>query len=85
MRDFQAHVLHGSTTILPAIIDGPRINAETRLAIYANGYRSRLQEVLDTDYPALHMLAGDDNDAFTDAVLAFLRAQFPRTAPGVSR
>ena len=26
---------------------------------------------------ATHMLAGDDNDAFTDAVLAFLRAQFP--------
>ncbi len=34
---------------------------------------------------ATHMLAGDDNDAFTDAVLAFLRAQFSRTAPGVSR
>jgi pimeloyl-ACP methyl ester carboxylesterase len=34
---------------------------------------------------ATHMLAGDDNDAFTDAVLAFLRAQFDRPAPGVSR
>ncbi len=34
---------------------------------------------------ATHMLAGDDNDAFTDAVLAFLRAHFLRTAPGVSR
>ena len=26
---------------------------------------------------ATHMLAGDDNDAFSDAVLAFLRARFP--------
>ena len=34
---------------------------------------------------ATHMLAGDDNDAFTDAVLAFLRAHFDRPAPGVSR
>lgn len=34
---------------------------------------------------ATHMLAGDDNDAFTDAVHAFLRAQFDRPAPGVSR
>lgn len=34
---------------------------------------------------ATHMLAGDDNDAFTDAVLAFLRAQFKRPATGVSR
>jgi hypothetical protein len=34
------------------------------------------------------MLAGDDNDAFTESVLAFLRAQFPppiqRSFPGVS-
>lgn len=29
---------------------------------------------------ATHMLAGDDNDAFTDALLAFLRAQFPAPA-----
>jgi pimeloyl-ACP methyl ester carboxylesterase len=48
---------------------------------------------------ATHMLAGDDNDAFSDTLLAFLRAQFPSsasatglgpvafdsTAPGVSR
>ena len=37
---------------------------------------------------ATHMLAGDDNDAFTDSVLGFLRAQFPppiqRSFPGVS-
>lgn len=44
---------------------------------------------------ATHMVAGDDNDGFTDSVLGFLRAQFPssgpaaatgeRPAPGVSR
>ena len=78
MRDFQAHVLHGSTTILPAIIDGPRINAETRLAIYANGYRSRLQEVLDTDYPALHMLAGDE--LFGQLAQAYIAAH-PSVSP----
>lgn len=37
---------------------------------------------------ATHMLAGDDNDAFTNSVLAFLRAQFPppiqRSFSGVS-
>lgn len=37
---------------------------------------------------ATHMLAGDDNDAFTESVLAFLRAQFPssnkRSHSGVS-
>jgi pimeloyl-ACP methyl ester carboxylesterase len=30
---------------------------------------------------ATHMLAGDDNDAFTETVLAFLRAQFPNPVP----
>ncbi len=29
---------------------------------------------------ATHMLAGDDNDGFSDALLAFLRAQFPMAA-----
>lgn len=30
---------------------------------------------------ATHMLAGDDNDAFIDTLLAFLRAQFPGATP----
>jgi pimeloyl-ACP methyl ester carboxylesterase len=30
---------------------------------------------------ATHMVAGDDNDGFTDSVLEFLRAQFPRSIP----
>jgi hypothetical protein len=30
---------------------------------------------------ATHMLAGDDNDGFTDTLLAFLRAHFPATGP----
>lgn len=40
---------------------------------------------------ATHMVAGDDNDAFTDSLLSFLRAQFPisplpgRTPPGALR
>ena len=34
---------------------------------------------------ATHMLAGDDNDAFTDAVLVFMRAHSKCPAPGVSR
>ncbi len=78
MRDFQAHVLHGSTDIFPAIIEGPRINAETRLAIYASAYRSRLQEVLDTDYPALHVLAGDE--LFGQLALAYIEAH-PSVSP----
>jgi len=33
---------------------------------------------------ATHMVAGDDNDAFTDTLLGFLRAQFPSSNPAPS-
>lgn len=57
---FQRYVLTGEDTILPAIVDGPRLDAKGRLDVYAIGYRLRLIEILDADYPALHALAGDD-------------------------
>lgn len=34
---------------------------------------------------ATHMLAGDDNDGFSDALLTFLRAQFPSSAGSGAR
>jgi hypothetical protein len=78
MHSFQAHVLHGSSDIVTAIVDGPRASAETRLAIYANAYRSRLQEVLEADYPALQVLAGDD--LFTQLASGYIAAH-PSTSP----
>ena len=56
----QEYVLAGDHSILPAIANGPRLEATGRLDIYATGYRLRLIEVLDADYPALRALAGDD-------------------------
>ena len=56
---FQNYVLLGGSAMVPAVIDGPRLDAKGRLDIYANGYRLRLIEILDADYPALHTLAGD--------------------------
>jgi hypothetical protein len=37
-----------------------RVPAPLRLGIYADAYRLRLLEALDTDFPGLHSLAGDD-------------------------
>ncbi len=56
---FQAHVLDGATAMLDQIASDAKSNAAVRLAIYAEGYRLRLLEVLNSDYPALHTLAGD--------------------------
>lgn len=57
---FQRYVLTGEKGILSAVVDGPRLDASGRLDVYAHGYRLRLIEVLDADYPALHTLAGDE-------------------------
>lgn len=87
MQNFQAHVLNGASDIVAEIAGcvatantGAEDNAyaESRLAIYANAYRSRLQEVLATDYPALQVLAGDD--LFAQLSLAYVAAH-PSTSP----
>ena len=75
---FQNYVLHGDSDILHAVVDGPRLDAQGRLDVYANGYRLRLIEVIDADYPALHVLAGDDLfDRLARAYIAAHPSAFP--------
>jgi hypothetical protein len=59
-EQLQAHLLCGDDRITRSIVDTPRVNAPTRLAIYADAYRLRLLEALRADFPALHTLAGDE-------------------------
>ncbi len=58
-EQLQSHLLHGDTRIVRRIVDTPRVNVRTRLAIYSDAYRLRLLESLRVDFPALHTLAGD--------------------------
>ena len=58
--DFQAFVLDGGDAILPRIAGDTAGHADTRLAIYRDGYRLRLLEALATDYEALKASVGDD-------------------------
>ena len=60
------------------MVDGPRLDASGRLDVYAHGYRLRLIEVLDADYPALHKLAGDE--LFDQLARAYIAAH-PSTFP----
>ena len=77
-NQFQNFILAGQTDILRAVVDGPRLDAKGRLDVYANGYRSRLIEILDADYPALHALAGDDLfDHLARAYIAAHPSVFP--------
>ncbi len=77
-QHFQQFIVDGNQAIMPAVVDGPRVDASRRLSIYSNAYRSRLVEVLDSDYPALHTLAGDE--LFRDIAHAYVAAR-PSTHP----
>jgi hypothetical protein len=58
-EQFQTHLLRGDPRIAQHIVGTPRVDVQTRLAIYSDAYRLRLLEVLRVDFPALHTLAGD--------------------------
>ena len=77
-QQFQDFIIDSMTAIIPSVVDGPRAGAVQRLAIYANAYRSRLTEVLDSDYPALHVLAGDE--MFQQIAIAYIAA-YPSNHP----
>ena len=58
-EDFQSHVLTGGERLQAQILGSEQVSAAERLAIYTDGYRLRLLEALDTDFPGLHRLLGD--------------------------
>jgi Putative DNA-binding domain len=58
-EQLQTHLLLGDLRIAQHIVGTPRVNVQTRLAIYTDAYRLRLLEALRVDFPALHTLAGD--------------------------
>lgn len=54
----QAAILAGEGGARGAIRDDNRMTADARLAIYASGYRQRLLECLEAEYPVLAELVG---------------------------
>ena len=59
-KEFQNYVFKRDRRMEREVIGTRRANAKTRLGIYSGAYRLRLLEALDTDYPALRALSGDD-------------------------
>lgn len=59
-KEFQNYVFKRDRRMEREVIGTRRASAKTRLGIYSGAYRLRLLEALDTDYPALRALAGDD-------------------------
>jgi hypothetical protein len=56
---FQRFLLAADSEIESHVIGTERVCVETRLGIYADGYRSRLIEVLESSYPVLASLLGE--------------------------
>ncbi len=61
-QGFQSHVLRcdSEELIAPHVVGNGKASAHERLAVYSEAYRLRLLEVLQTDFPGLHALVGDD-------------------------
>jgi len=72
-REFQRHVLRPGRRMQRRVVSTPRAGAAVRLAVYANGYRARLAEVLGNDFEALRTLLGAP--AFDTAARAFIAAR----------
>ncbi len=59
-KEFQNYVFKPGRSMEHEVVGTRRASAKTRLKIYSSAYRLRLLEALDTDYPALRALAGDE-------------------------
>jgi hypothetical protein len=70
-EDFQGYLLTPDGRMDTQVLGSAQVRAGERLTIYANAYRLRLLEALDTDYPGLRTMLGDDDfDAMGRAYIA---------------
>ncbi len=58
--EFRQYLLGSGTNMEKHITGSGRTDAATRLAIYSDGYRIRLVQALDANYPILHKWLGDE-------------------------
>lgn len=70
-EDFQGYLLSGDVRVQSQVLGSEQVSTMERLAIYADAYRLRLLEALDTDFSGLHALLGDaEFDAMGRAYIA---------------
>lgn len=68
--EFRQYLLRPDARMQALVLGTERVDAATRLAIYADAYRQRLVEALDANYPVLHQWLGDET--FNRLGLAYL-------------
>lgn len=57
---FQEHILNAGGDMATVVVGTARVPIETRLAIYSDAYRARLEEALQNNYPELAKLLGNE-------------------------
>ena len=77
-RAFQRHIYHPATSMERLVTGAPGASAARRLAVYADAYRARLAEVLESDYPALREHLGKRE--FAALATAYITAHPSRNA-----
>lgn len=77
-HDFQDYVLGKRKRVVRSVQSASRREAVARMDVYARAYELRLLEVLRTDFPALHVLTGDE--VFETLGRAYIRAH-PSDSP----
>jgi hypothetical protein len=70
--DFQSYLLNGDSAIESHVVGTERVPIATRLAIYGEGYRARLVEALQANFPVLSELLGEGD--FETLAAAYIRA-----------
>ncbi len=72
---FYRHLRGDNDEFVEHIVGTDKVDAPTRLAVYANAYRRRLIEALDSNYPILRQMVGDDG--FERIALDYLATHAP--------
>jgi hypothetical protein len=70
--DFQSYLLRGELTIEAHVVGTERVPIATRLSIYGDGYRARLVEALQSNFPVLGELLGEVD--FETLATAYVRS-----------
>jgi hypothetical protein len=74
-QNFKNHIFNQESPIVQHIVSD-QLSSEFRLGIYADAYAARLIEVLQSDFPVLHTLLGEE--AFMELSLVYIN-QYPST------
>jgi hypothetical protein len=69
--NFQKYLLEENPEFHGFIIDTEKVSAETRLSIYGHAYRSRLIDVLASNYPVLKVYL--DNEVFENVAVEYIK------------